>query len=363
VLFALTLVRHHSPLPRWTSYEIPIALLLLAGVIGIFVAPDHRGALGIFRAYLLEPILVCYIATAVLTTANEVERLLMAWGAGAFVFALLDIATFFHAAITGTLQPGHAAAAFDINPNSVAMYLEPLIGLAAGFSLFTQGRRRWAVVALLAVLLVAEIVSLSRGGLLALAALVFVGLLSVHNLRFRITVAIAAVVGSLGIWTVPLVGSRIAHAIDPVSGTVFGRERIWVATLRMLREHPIFGAGLDSYQTTMAPYRLADTNLVPEPYPHNIILTSWTELGLLGLAAFLYLLISLTVRPWRALARASGLYRPLLWGLGAGFVMIAVHGLVDSPYWQNDLSVEFWLLAALEVVAIRSLAGPALAHD
>jgi O-antigen ligase len=148
-----------------------------------------------------------------------------------------------------------------------------------------------------------------------------------------------------------------------VSGTVFGRERIWVATLRMLREHPIFGAGLDSYQTTMAPYRLADTNLVPEPYPHNIILTSWTELGLLGLAAFLYLLISLTVRPWRALARASGLYRPLLWGLGAGFVMIAVHGLVDSPYWQNDLSVEFWLLAALEVVAIRSLAGPALAHD
>jgi hypothetical protein len=30
-----------------------------------------------------------------------------------------------------------------------------------------------------------------------------------------------------------------------------------------------------------------------------------------------------------------------------------VHGLFDSPYWKNDLSVEFWLLAALEVVAIR----------
>ena len=39
---------------------------------------------------------------------------------------------------------------------------------------------------------------------------------------------------------------------------------------------------------------------------------------------------------------------------GAAFFMIAVHGLVDSPYWKNDLSVEFWILAALAVVAQRA---------
>ena len=107
----------------------------------------------------------------------------------------------------------------------------------------------------------------------------------------------------------------------------------------------------------MAPYRLADTNLVPEPYPHNIVLTSWTELGVIGTAAFLYVLINLIVRPWRAFTKASGIYRPLLWGSAAAFAMIAIHGLVDTPYWQNDLSLEFWVLAALQVNAIRTTAG------
>jgi hypothetical protein len=38
-------------------------------------------------------------------------------------------------------------------------------------------------------------------------------------------------------------------------------------------------------------------------------------------------------------------------------VLYLIHGLFDSPYWKNDLSVEFWLLAAFEVVAIRGAAG------
>jgi hypothetical protein len=25
----------------------------------------------------------------------------------------------------------------------------------------------------------------------------------------------------------------------------------------------------------------------------------------------------------------------------------AVHGLVDSPYWKNDMAVEFWLVVAI----------------
>jgi hypothetical protein len=30
-----------------------------------------------------------------------------------------------------------------------------------------------------------------------------------------------------------------------------------------------------------------------------------------------------------------------------------VHGFVDSPYWKNDMSVEFWILVALQVVTLR----------
>ena len=56
----------------------------------------------------------------------------------------------------------------------------------------------------------------------------------------------------------------------------------------------------------------------------------------------------------RALPAAKDISRPLLWGAAGTIVVYAVHGLFDSPYWTNDLSVEFWLVVALAVVAMRA---------
>jgi len=42
--------------------------------------------------------------------------------------------------------------------------------------------------------------------------------------------------------------------------------------------------------------------------------------------------------------------------------MWTIHGLVDSPYWKNDMSVEFWILAALVVVSAKSLAHGPTSH-
>jgi hypothetical protein len=48
-------------------------------------------------------------------------------------------------------------------------------------------------------------------------------------------------------------------------------------------------------------------------------------------------------------------HRAVLWGAIGGLVLFLVHGLVDSPYWKNDLSAELWLLAGLEVMALRGV--------
>jgi O-antigen ligase len=78
----------------------------------------------------------------------------------------------------------------------------------------------------------------------------------------------------------------------------------------------------------------------------------WAELGLLGLAAFAVLLGMLLWRGWSGFSKAEGFAKALLWGTSAAFVAITVHGLVDTPYYGNDLSVEFWMLAALEMAAL-----------
>jgi O-antigen ligase len=353
-LYAATLIAGRGPLPGRTPYEIPIALFLIAGVIGIFVAPDHRAALGIYRAYLVEPILLFYVALAVFPLARRVEPILICVAAATMLFCLVDVVFFARAALAGHLIPGNVAAAFRLNPNYVALYLEPLIGFAAGFLFFGPGRTRWVALAALVLMGPTEVLTFSRGGLLALIALVLLAFVTVRNWPFRIGVVAGGIAAGVIIWNLPLLGQRIRQSLKPGSGTLFTRERIWVQTVKMLHDHPIFGAGLNGYQTVMAPYRAADPNSVPEPYPHNIALTSYTELGLLGLVAFAWILIGLLVQPWLVFWKSAGIPRAILWGTGAAFFMIAVHGLVDSPYWKNDLSVEFWLLAAMQILALRA---------
>jgi putative inorganic carbon (HCO3(-)) transporter len=355
-LYVLTLLRHHEPLPRRTPYDIPILFFVIAGVIGIFVAPDHRTALGVFRAYLLEPIAIFYVATAVLRSAADFKPILVAGAASASVFSLIVVVTFVSVLVGGHLNTSSAPGVFGINPNAVALYLEPIAAVALGFVLFADSRTgRWMASAVLVFVLPALVCTLSRGALLAGAVLAVVAVLSVRDLRLRLGLIGAALIGALALSRVPFVAARLAHQFDPHQSTLVLRVAIWSFTLRMLRDRPLFGAGISGYQTVMAHYR--PRYLHAEPYAHNIFLTTWSELGLLGLAAFVVIFFGLLWRAWRSLGSASEMYRPLLWGIFGAWVVFGIHGLVDSPYWKNDLSLEFWIVAALEVVAIAAMRG------
>lgn len=353
-LYVLTIWRHRAPLPRRTAYDIPIVIFLVAGAIGIFIAPDHRAALGVYRAFLLEPVAIYYVATAVLRSTAEVKPILMAGAVSACAFSLAVVVTFLSVYLSGHLVPSNAPGVFGINPNAVALYLEPIAAVALGFFLFAHSRAgRLIAAVVLAFVLPALVCSLSRGALLAGAVLALVAVLSVRDLRLRLGLLAAAVVGALALSQVPFVAARLAHQLDPHHATLALRLAIWRVTLHMLSDHPLFGAGISGYQTVMATYRTR--NLHPEPYAHNIFLTTWSEVGLIGMLAFALILIGLMWRAWRSFDSAQDLGRPLLWGLFAAWVVFVVHGLVDSPYWKNDLSLEFWTLAAIEVVAIATI--------
>jgi O-antigen ligase len=353
-LYALTLWRHRAPLPRRTPYDIPIVIFLVAGAVGIFIAPDHRAALGVYRAFLLEPVAVYYVATAVLRSTAEVKPILVAGAASACAFSLVVVVTFVRVYLSGHLVPSNAPGALGINPNAVALFLEPVAAVALGFFLFAySSSSRLIAAVVLAFVLPALVCTLSRGALLAGAMLALVSVFSVRDLRLRLGLLATAVVGALALSQVPFVAARLAHQLDPHHATLALRLAIWTVTLHMLGDHPLFGAGISGYQTVMAHYRTR--NLHPEPYAHNIFLTTWSEVGLIGMLAFAVILFALMWRAWRSFGSAHDLFRPLLWGLFAAWVVFLVHGLVDSPYWQNDLSLQFWTLAALEVIAIAAI--------
>ena len=355
VLWAAGRLRTGGWRPTRTPLEIPMAAFLLAGLVGIAVSPDHVGALGIYRAYFVEPIVLFYVAVDLVRTPDDFRLVLAGFVGGSAVFAIMNLGAWVIAIATHVvIETGNAPKALYTSPNSVAMFLEPGVTLAAGFALYADNRRdRTAAIVALVFLLASMVATLSRAGLLTLAVLGLVAVVTIRRRGLRLGLLGAGVVGAIGVLQIPAVATRMAHQFDPSYpyNTFEGRLAIWSDTLHMLRDHPIFGAGLRGYAIVMRPYVTTPTHL-PELYAHDIFLSMWAELGLLGLAAFVALLAVLLWKGWSSFTKVEGFAKALLWGTSAAFVAISVHGLFDTPYYGNDLSVEFWILAALEIAAI-----------
>jgi putative inorganic carbon (HCO3(-)) transporter len=164
----------------------------------------------------------------------------------------------------------------------------------------------------------------------------------------------AVVVLGAALSKVPPIASRIAHEFnlsDP-NNTFVSRVNLWEATLRMLRDHPIFGGGLFGFARSIQPYRggVYEENLI---YPHNIALNMWTETGLLGLAAFFWLLVQTFRVSWTGWTSGPPAWRAIQLGIVLAMVAIIVHGLVDVPYFKNDLALEFWTLLGIAWAGTR----------
>src|SRR3984893_13831748 len=347
--------------PIWrTRVTIPAVIFLFAGAISVLVAPDHRAALGLYRAYLVEPELFGLVLINAVTTPRRAFAIVGGLAVGGAIAGLANSGVVIAALLHHTYDVVRTPPVVIYNTaNAVALYLVPLLAVAGAVVLHWPGRRERVIAAAFLVIGVfAVILSFSRGGYLALAA-VAIGLALSHRYRWLL-LAGAAVAGGL-LLVVPTLRRRVGTEInfnDP-HNTLVGRSHLWDASLQMLRDHPIFGAGLSGFATALAPYWNANH---PDRfgYPHNIVLNFWSETGLLGLAAFAWIFIAVFLLAWRGWRHSANEWRVIHLGVMLALVAVLVHGLVDVPYWKNDLSLEFWALISLTLApaALSDLTRP-----
>jgi putative inorganic carbon (HCO3(-)) transporter len=237
--------------------------------------------------------------------------------------------------------------------NAVALYLVPLIGIAASLVLYERDRRvRIVSAAFLALALGATFLSLSRGGYFALAVIALI--LAIVN-RYRWYLLPAVVVAGAVLSRIPAIATRLAHEInlnDPNNSFV-SRVHLWQAALRMLRDHPILGTGMFGFSRSIQPYRggVYEENLI---YPHNLVLDMWTETGLLGLVSFGWLLVQAFRISWRGWTSGPLPWRAIQLGIVLAMTAVVVHGLVDVSYFKNDLALEFWTFLGLAWAGTRA---------
>src|ERR1700694_758357 len=336
-IFAVETYRGPRRVEWRTAFTYPALLFLIAGAVSVVAAPDRRAALGLYRAYLIEPVAFFFVIATVAKTAERALMVAAGLAVGAVGLALPNIYVVLQAIRHHTLHvEQQTPVAIYLTANAVAMYLEPLIALAASIVVHSANRRyRGASLIFLAIAIPTSILTLSRGGFLTLAGIA-VGLALSHRRRWWLLAGGAA--AGLVTLLVPNVAARIAVEVDLTnpSNTLVGRSYLWSATVQMLRDHPIFGAGLSGFAERLGPYwnavhsdRFID--------PHNIVLNFWSETGLLGLAAFAWIIVRAFMISWRGWHHADADWRPIHIGVFLALVAVLLHGLVGGPAFQDAL--------------------------
>jgi O-antigen ligase len=233
--------------------------------------------------------------------------------------------------------------------NDVALFLVPLEAVAMAVGLWSRNQwERLAAAAFLLVTVPAVGLSYSKGGWLALIAVVLV-VGAFHPWRKWLAMAVVVIPGiALGASSSvrKRLGAELTSSSNQVN-TLGSRMRLWESALNMLIHKPIFGGGLRGFALALKPYQDQGYNehLL---YPHNLVLNFWTETGLVGLTGFLWIVWKV-IRAIRYGLKDGPHSRLMSIGLLGALAAVGIHGMVDVPYFKNDLAVVWWALLGLQL--------------
>ncbi len=344
-------------------------LFIIAATISVITSINTRAALGEWKAFYIEPILFALILiTAFTKTKKQTQESaithtiflpLLTLG---LITAMLSL----YQQQTGWMVPWdfwenrntYRITGWYGFPNGVGLFLAPLIPLAL-FVIATVWKNKGkkflplsittAIISALFLLTApfAILFAQSTGAIIGVTG--GIGILLLCYKKTRIP---AVILGMLGLAI--LIAMPATH---PIKQELLAQDRsgqirvdMWGEAVQYISEHPVVGAGLASYQQRIYPYRI-DKWIEVFHHPHNIFLTMWMNLGLLGMIAFTWLLVWFIRVSLTAIQKKNNLL-PIY--LLASMTTWIITGFVDSPYSKNDWSILWWSLFALLLMHTQS---------
>lgn len=324
---------------RKTPFDRAILIFLLLAGLSMAIAP-YKSMAFTWGQVIFYYALFFYLATAVFS----IER--SEWVA---IYAITGMAVAesvwaFAQRLHGVTRPSGSF----FNPNMLAGYLAPALLIAVSFVIFRNGaaysRSRKAVFVVVAcTLAVAIIITGSRGALVSLGA----GLFLVLWTRSK----------RLAVVSVSLVAAALLVLPNPVkerlsSGDIFAYSRadIWASTARMIADNPV-GVGLGNFKYMATRYNFPVEDAVIRygkiaNNAHNEYLQIGAEMGIAGLAAFLYGIYLLARVIINAL-RLEGERKGLAAGISGGITAILIHALFDANFHEPGIFLLLVLLVCL----------------
>lgn len=243
------------------------------------------------------------------------------------------------------------------SPNIMADYMVMFAPMAAGLAYYLkkpwQKVLAWACTFLMCF---SCLFTMSRAGWMAMALAVVVFCLIVDKRLFGL-IAVAGV----GACFLPFVASRIGYLFTEQfaeSTARGGRGGRWHYGLAYLRDsgHPWVGLGFGMFGGAIA----VQNKIIDQWdyfYMDNYYLKIMAEMGYLGFAAFVVLLVFLVVIACRCIFRAGktekaaqgGSVQSLAAGLFAGICGVLLHCYFENIFEEPYMMAYFWIMAAMLV--------------
>ena len=292
-LAILLLLVDYSRVRRFTGLSLVPNRYLVAFVA--WMALSVPGALwsGAAFATLVDfsktALMFLVIVTAIRNT-RDAERLALVYFASAVLFTLVVLIRF------DLDQEGRLAKLYFYDANDFATLAVTALPLGLYFA-FTGGRvRRVAAWGGIAALAIGFVWSGSRGGFLALMAVIGYVLLRYSSMAARWRVSALVVIGVLSAFSASeSYWARMRTMFDPTHDYNLtdeqGRMQIWRRGMAYTLEHPVFGVGAGNFSTaegTLSPLaqRQERGRGVKWGPPHNSYLQVAAELGVPALLLF-----------------------------------------------------------------------------
>lgn len=362
--WALSLVQNDRPVPFLLRERPTLAYLALGlaawSAFSMLWAPDGGAALSTASRVVLN-VLLFLIVFSTLVDRGGVRTILIAYVTGSALTSLWGLAsgtTHADSAAAGRLGGGIG------DPNELAALILP--GLV--FAVFLLVLERGLVPRLLLcgaslVFLTAIFMTQSRGGIVALGvallgAMVFGGPLRGKFLTGGLGLGAVAVI--VFVFVAPPTALGRIGSFSSGGGT--GRLDLWTVAVEVIRDHPWVGVGAGNFTVVEPRYAAAGANLPrvdlvldAQKVTHNTYLNIFADLGIVGLLAFVGLVVGVLVILVGAVRRFDRERDPELAIFGRATLISILAMLAAFTFISAQYEKQLWLLLGI-AAAIASLA-------
>ena len=336
---------------------VGIVLLFFGLIISTFNSIDLRTSLGIFKGWFFDPFLFFIVFVNVIKKDKQIILSLKSWIFSGVIVSLISIFYLLNSELTfdGRLR------AFFLSPNYLAMYLSPVFLITLFFLLNKKvfntpvrriGRQCSISSIFLIIISIPLFFTYSYGAFLG----IFMGALYIFRNQVSSTRNLVSVYVSLLIIVLAgfifISSNKFDQIIDSENRSSFhSRLIIWNTSKEIIKDNPIFGIGPGTFQEAYLSYAERFDKPYLEwavPQPHNIFLAFYLQTGLTGLIGFILILFWFFKCNYYNYRNETSFY---LYGVAnVLMIYILIHGLLDTTYWKNDLSLMFWLIIGMAVV-------------